>query len=134
VFSLTDSEAKRGVATHSSGNYGAALAFAAQLRDIPAHIVMPHNAPQVKRDAITGYGAHVVWCEPTQDDREATLKRVVDETGAVFVPPYNDARVIAGQGTTALELHADVPDLDRACHGSPLTSHPRRGRRTGCGR
>jgi threonine dehydratase len=112
VFSLANTEAERGVATHSSGNHGAALALAAQLRHIPAHIVMPHNAPQVKREAIAGYGAHIVECESTQADREATLKRVVDETGAVFVPPYNDARVIAGQGTTALELHADVPDLD----------------------
>lgn len=112
VFSLSDTEAARGVATHSSGNHGAALAFAAQLRAIPAHIVMPHHAPQVKRDAIAGYGATIIWCEPTQADREATLKRVVDATGAVFVPPYNDARVIAGQGTTALELLDDVPDLD----------------------
>jgi threonine dehydratase len=112
VFSLANTEAKRGVATHSSGNHGAALALAAQLRHIPAHIVMPHNAPQVKREAIAGYGAHIIECEPTQTDREATLKRAVDATGAVFVPPYNDARVIAGQGTTALELHADVPDLD----------------------
>jgi threonine dehydratase len=112
VFSLSNTEAERGVATHSSGNHGAALALAAQLRHIPAHIVMPHNAPQVKREAIAGYGAHIIECEATQADREATLKRVVDATGAVFVPPYNDARVIAGQGTTALELHADVPDLD----------------------
>lgn len=112
VFSLSDTEAQRGVATHSSGNHGAALAFAAQLRNIPAHIVMPHNVPQVKRDAIAGYGAHIIWCEPTQADREATVKRVVDETGAVFAHPSNDARVIAGQGTAALELHDDVPDLD----------------------
>ena len=112
VFSLSGTEAERGVATHSSGNHGAALALAAQLRHIPAHIVMPRNAPQVKREAIAGYGAHIIWCEPTQADREATLKRVADETGAVFVPPYNDPRVIAGQGTTALELHADVPELD----------------------
>ena len=125
VFSLADAEAARGVATHSSGNHGAALALAAQLRGIPAHIVMPNNAPQVKREAIAGYGAHIVWCEPTQADREATLKRVADETGAVFVPPYNDARVIAGQGTVALELHADAPDLDIALvpiGGGGLTS------------
>lgn len=112
VFSLSDTEAKRGVATHSSGNHGAALAFAAQLRHIPAHIVMPHNAPQVKREAIAGYDAHIIWCAPTQADREATIRRVVDETGAVFAHPSNDARVIAGQGTAALELHDDVPDLD----------------------
>lgn len=112
VFSLSDTEAKRGVATHSSGNHGAALALAARLRNIPAHIVMPHNAPQVKRDAIAGYGAHVTWCEPSQADREATVKRVVDETGAVFAHPSNDALVIAGQGTAALELLDDVPELD----------------------
>ena len=125
VFSLSDAEAARGVATHSSGNHGAALALAAQLRGIPAHIVMPNNAPQVKREAIAGYGANIVWCEPTQADREATLQRVADETGAVFVPPYNDARVIAGQGTAALELHADAPGLDMALvpiGGGGLTS------------
>ncbi len=112
VFSLSDTEAKRGVATHSSGNHGAALAHAAQLRNAPAHIVMPHNAPQVKRDAIAGYGAQVIWCEPTQAAREATVKRMVDETGVVFAYPSNDPLVIAGQGTAALELHADIPDLD----------------------
>ena len=125
VFSLTDVEAARGVATHSSGNHGAALALAAQLRGIPAHIVMPNNAPQVKREAIAGYGANIVECGSTQADREATLKRVADETGAVFVPPYNDVRVIAGQGTAALELHADAPGLDMALvpiGGGGLTS------------
>ena len=125
VFSLSDVEAARGVATHSSGNHGAALALAAQLRGIPAHIVMPNNAPQVKREAIAGYGANIVECDSTQADREATLKRVADETGAVFVPPYNDVRVIAGQGTAALELHADAPGLDMALvpiGGGGLTS------------
>ncbi len=112
VFSLSDAEAQRGVATHSSGNHGAALALAARLRNAPVHIVMPHNAPTVKRDAIAGYGAHITWCEPTQADRESTVKRVVEETGAVFAHPSNDALVIAGQGTSALELHTDVPDLD----------------------
>ncbi|ETW98334.1 MAG: serine/threonine dehydratase [Candidatus Entotheonella factor] len=112
VFSLSEADAQRGVATHSSGNHGAALAHAAQLRNIPAHIVMPHNVPQVKRDAIAGYGAHIIWCEPSQADREATVKRVVDETGAVFAHPSNDALVIAGQGTAALELLDDVSELD----------------------
>ncbi len=112
VFSLSEAEAQRGVATHSSGNHGAALALAAQLRNAPVHIVMPHNAPQVKREAIAGYGANIIWCEPTQTDREATVERVTAETGAVFAHPSNDARVIAGQGTAALELHADVPELD----------------------
>ena len=112
VFSLSDTEAARGVATHSSGNHGAALTLAAQIRNIPAHVVMPHNAPQVKRDAIAGYGANIVWCEATQADREATVKRVTDETGAVFVHPSNEALVIAGQGTAALEFLDDVPELD----------------------
>jgi threonine dehydratase len=112
VFSLTESEAQGGVATHSSGNHGAAVALAAQLRGIPAHIVMPHNAPEVKRAAVVGYGGRIIWCEPTQEAREATLARVVQETGATFIHPYNDPRVIAGQGTVALELLEDVPGLD----------------------
>lgn len=112
VFALSESEAKHGVATHSSGNHGAALTMAAELRGIPAHIVMPNNVPQVKRDAIAGYGAHITWCEPTQTDREATLERVVAETGAAFVHPSNEPLVIAGQGTIGLELLDDVPNLD----------------------
>ncbi|HEY7712653.1 MAG TPA: pyridoxal-phosphate dependent enzyme [Candidatus Entotheonella sp.] len=112
VFSLSDAEAQRGVATHSSGNHGAAVALAARLRGIPAHIVMPSNAPSVKRDAVAGYGGTIIWCEPTQEARESTLANVVAETGAMFIPPYNDARVIAGQGTAALEFLEDVPDLD----------------------
>jgi threonine dehydratase len=112
VWSLSDAEARRGVATHSSGNHGAAVALAARLRGIPAHIVMPSNAPSVKRDAVAGYGGAIIWCEPTQEARESTLANVVAETGATFIPPYNDARVIAGQGTAALEFLEDVPDLD----------------------
>jgi threonine dehydratase len=112
AFSLSDAEAQRGVATHSSGNHGAAVALAARLRGIPAHIVMPSNAPSVKRDAVAGYGGTIIWCEPTQEARESTLANVVAETGATFIPPYNDARVIAGQGTAALEFLEDVPDLD----------------------
>jgi threonine dehydratase len=112
VFSLSDAEAQRGVATHSSGNHGAAVALAARLRGIPALIVMPSNAPSVKRDAVAGYGGTIIWCEPTQEARESTLANVVAETGAMFIPPYNDARVIAGQGTAALEFLEDVPDLD----------------------
>jgi len=112
VFSLSDDEAGRGVATHSSGNHAAALALAAQLRGIEALIVMPKNAPQVKRDAVAGYGAKIVFCEPTLEARETTLAEVIEETGARFVHPYNDYRVIAGQGTAALELLEDVPALD----------------------
>ena len=112
VFALSEQEAQHGVATHSSGNHAAAVALAAQLRGIKAHIVMPDNAPAVKRAAVAGYGGTIVYCAPTLAAREATLERVVHDTGAVFIHPYNDARVVAGQGTAALELLTDVPDLD----------------------
>lgn len=112
VFALSATEAQRGVATHSSGNHAAAVALAARLRGIPAHIVMPENAPEVKKAAVAGYGGTIVYCAPTLAAREATLARVVQETGASFIHPYNDARVIAGQGTAALELLSAVPDLD----------------------
>jgi len=112
VFSLSDEEARYGVATHSSGNHAAAVALAARLRGIPAHIVMPDNAPAVKKAAVAGYGGTIVYCAPTLAARESTLERVVRETGATFIHPYNDARVIAGQGTAALELLTDVSDLD----------------------
>ena len=112
VMSLSDAEAEQGVATHSSGNHGAALALAARLRGIPARIVMPTNAPQSKKAAVAGYGGTIVYCEPTQEAREATLETVVRDTGAAFVHPYDNAKVIAGQGTAALELCAEVPQLD----------------------
>ena len=112
VMSLSDQEARRGVATHSSGNHAAALALAARLRGIAAHIVMPSSAPAVKRAAVEGYGARIVTCAPTQKARTATLAEVVAETGAVPVHSYDDARVIVGQGTAALELLAEAPDLD----------------------
>ena len=112
VMSLSDDEAKQGVATHSSGNHGAALALAARLRGVPARIVMPTNAPQSKKAAVAGYGGTIVYCEPTQEAREATLETVVRDTGAAFVHPYDNAKVIAGQGTAALELCAEVPQLD----------------------
>lgn len=112
VYSLTDEEAARGVSTHSSGNHAQALALAARMRGIPAYIVMPGNAPQVKKDAVAGYGGQITFCEPTLAARESTLARIVAETGAEVVHPYNDARVIAGQGTAALELLEEVPDLD----------------------
>ena len=112
VFGLSDQEAQHGVATHSSGNHAAAVALAARLRSVPAHIVMPDNAPAVKKAAVAGYGGSIVYCAPTLAAREATLERVVHETGATFIHPYNDARVVAGQGTAALELLTDVADLD----------------------
>ena len=112
VFSLSDAEAWHGVATHSSGNHAQALALAARLRGIPAHIVMPENAPVIKKRAVAGYGARITFCAPTLAARESTLDAVVAETGAAFIHPYNDERIIAGQATAARELLADVPDLD----------------------
>jgi threonine dehydratase len=112
VFSLTGEEAVRGVCTHSSGNHAQALALAARMRGIPAYIVMPNNAPLVKKNAVAGYGGQITFCAPTLEAREATLSRIYERTGANVVHPYNDERVIAGQGTAALELLEDVPDLD----------------------
>lgn len=112
VFSLSDREAEHGVATHSSGNHAQALALAARLRGIPAYIVMPSNAPAVKKAAVAGYGGQITYCEPTQQAREHTLQGILAETGATFIHPYEDRRVIAGQGTAALELLADTPGLD----------------------
>ena len=112
VYSLSDEEAARGVCTHSSGNHAAALALAARMRGIPAYIVMPNNAPSVKKNAVAGYGGLITFCEPTLEARESTLDRIRLETGANVVHPYNDERVITGQGTAVLELLEDVPDLD----------------------
>ena len=112
VFSLSEEGAASGVSTHSSGNHAQALALAAKLRGISAYIVMPDDAPAVKKDAVAGYGGKITFCEPTMEAREATLAKVIEETGSVLIHPYNDERVIAGQGTAALELLEDVPDLD----------------------
>ncbi|MBE0682641.1 MAG: pyridoxal-phosphate dependent enzyme [Anaerolineales bacterium] len=112
VFSLTEEEAVRGVCTHSSGNHAQALALAAKIRGIPAYIVMPNNAPLVKKNAVAGYGGQITFCEPTLEARESTLDRIRLDTGASVVHPYNDERVISGQGTAALELLEDVPVLD----------------------
>jgi threonine dehydratase len=112
VFSLTEAEAARGVATHSSGNHAAALARAAALRGIAAHIVMPRNASAPKQQAVAGYGGRIVLCEPTLAARESTCESVIAGTGATLVHPYNDYRIIAGQGTAAIELLEDIPDLD----------------------
>jgi threonine dehydratase len=112
VFSLPEEDANRGVATHSSGNHAAALSLAARLRGIQAHVVMPSTSRAVKRAAVSGYGGRIVLCEPTLAAREATLAEVVAQTGAAVVHPYNDPRVIAGQGTAALELLEDRQDLD----------------------
>jgi threonine dehydratase len=112
VYSLNDDEAKHGVCTHSSGNHAQALALAAKMRGIPAYIVMPSNAPQVKKDAVAGYGGQITYCEPTQQARESTLAKIAEGTGANVIHPYNDERVVAGQGTATLELLDEVPDLD----------------------
>jgi threonine dehydratase len=112
VFSLSDTEASKGVATHSSGNHAAALSRAAKLRAIPAYIVMPDNSPKAKQANVSRYGGKIFLCEPTLEAREATVARVMEETGATLVHPYNDLRVMAGQGTTAIELLEDHPDLD----------------------
>ena len=112
VWSLTDEEAARGVVTHSSGNHAQALALAAKMRGIPAYIVMPSNAPQVKKNAVAGYGGQITFCEPTLQARESTMESIRQSTGATVVHPYDNERVIAGQGTVALELLEDVPDLD----------------------
>ncbi|MFI4967827.1 MAG: pyridoxal-phosphate dependent enzyme [Gammaproteobacteria bacterium] len=112
VQSLTADAIGRGVATHSSGNHGAALALAARRRGMPACVVMPDNASAFKRRKVEEYGARIIYCEPTQAGREAALQRFVTESGAAVVHPYNDVAVMAGQGTAALELHAEVPGLD----------------------
>ncbi len=112
VFSLTEEEAANGVVTHSSGNHGQALAYAAQQRGIPCYVVMPSNAPEAKKAAVKGYGAVVTECEPTNSAREFAAKVKKQETGANFVPPFNDPRVISGQGTCALEIFEQVENLD----------------------
>ena len=112
VFSLSDDEAARGVATHSSGNHGTCLSYAAGRRGIPCTVVMPRTAPQAKKDAVKGYGGRVVLCEPSTSSREAVFAQVVAETGAEFVHPYNDPRVIAGQATCSAELIEQVEGLD----------------------
>ncbi|OOG27237.1 serine dehydratase [Thioalkalivibrio denitrificans] len=112
VHSLSEEQAAPGVATHSSGNHGQALALAARTRGIPAFVVMPRNVPAVKKAAVAGYGARVSYCEPSVQAREQALAAVVAETGATVIHPYNDYRIIAGQGTAALELLEEIPDLD----------------------
>lgn len=112
VFSLTDAEAAAGVVTHSSGNHAAAVARAAQLRGIPARIVMPTTAPQSKVRNVGSFGGWITFSEPSLTAREAACARVQRETGAVLVHPFDDLRVIAGQGTAALELLEDHPEID----------------------
>ncbi|MBL0134399.1 MAG: pyridoxal-phosphate dependent enzyme [Chitinophagaceae bacterium] len=112
VLSLTPEERSKGIATHSSGNHAQAIAFAARQTGVKAYIVMPDNSPSVKVNAVKGYGAEVHFCAPNQAAREATLQEIVDKTGAAFIHPYNDDRVITGQATAAKELIEDCAALD----------------------
>ena len=112
VFGLDDETAKKGVATHSSGNHALSLSYAAGRRGIPVTVVMPRTAPEAKKAAVRGYGGTVVECEPSTSSREAVFAEVVAASGAEFVHPYNDPRVIAGQATCSKELVEDIPDLD----------------------
>lgn len=112
VFSLSGEEAAKGVATHSSGNHAAALALAARMRGVPAYIVMPRTAPEIKKKAVAGYGGIITFCEPTLEARETTLARVAAETGATEVHPYDNFYVIAGQGTAAKELIEDAGEFE----------------------
>jgi threonine dehydratase len=112
VFSLSDSEASKGVATHSSGNHAQALSLAAKLRGVDAHVVMPKNSPKVKVAAVRKYGGQITFCEPTLAAREEALKMVVARTGATFIHPYDDVRVISGQATACKELAEEVEGLD----------------------
>ena len=111
-LSLSPAQLKNGIATHSSGNHAQALAYAAKTLGIQAYIVMPKSSPQVKIDAVRGYGANVIICESNQAAREAALDKVVAETGAEFIHPYDDYRVITGQATCVKELIEEVPDLE----------------------
>jgi threonine dehydratase len=112
VFGLPEEEAQRGVATHSSGNHALSLSYAAGRRGIPCHVVMPRTAPQAKKDAVVGYGGKITECEPSTSSREAVFAEVQAATGADFVHPYNDPRVIAGQATCSRELTEQVEGLD----------------------
>jgi len=112
IRALSPVVARRGVVTHSSGNHGQAVALAAQLRNIPAHIVMPNNAPTVKRQAVASYGGRIILCAPTLAAREETAQMVLEDTGGTLIHAYNHADVIAGQGTITLELLDALPELD----------------------
>ncbi len=112
TLSLSPAQLKNGIATHSSGNHAQALAYAAKTLGIKAYIVMPKSSPQVKVDAVRGYGAEVIICESNQAAREAALEKIVAETGAEFIHPYDDYRVITGQATCVKELIEEVPTLD----------------------
>jgi threonine dehydratase len=112
VFGLSDEDAKQGVATHSSGNHALSLSYAAGRRGIPCNVVMPRTAPQAKKDAVKGYGGIITECEPSTSSREEVFAQVQAKTGGDFVHPYNDPRVIAGQGTCSRELMEQTDGVD----------------------
>lgn len=112
ILSLTTEEKNKGVVTHSSGNHAAALALAARMNDVKAYIVMPDNAPVVKKNAVAGYGAEITFCKPTLQAREDTTREIMDKTGATLVHPYDNFNVICGQGTAALELLEEKADIE----------------------
>jgi threonine dehydratase len=112
VIQLTDEQKQKGVATHSSGNHAAALALAAKNAGIKAYVVMPENAPEIKKKAVKSYGAEITFCAPTLGARENTLEKVIENTGATFIHPYNNFNIVCGQGTAALELLSEHSDLD----------------------
>jgi threonine dehydratase len=112
VLSLTDEEKRKGVVTHSSGNHAAALALAARMNGVKANIVMPDNAPVVKKNAVAGYGAEITFCKPTLQAREENTRIIMERTGATLVHPYDNYNVICGQGTAALELLEEKNDLE----------------------
>lgn len=112
VLSLGEAELKKGVATHSSGNHAAALSLAAKLKNVPAYIVMPHTAPEIKKNGVAEHGAKITFCEPTLESREETLNKIVEETGAIFIHPFDNYSIIAGQATAAKEIYEEVDELD----------------------
>ena len=112
ILGLSDAEAARGVVTHSSGNHAGAVALAARARGTHATIIMPSNAPRIKKAAVLEYGGKIIECEPTVPARESTTAAFIAQTGAVLIHPYDDDRIVAGQGTAAVEFIEQVPDLD----------------------
>lgn len=112
VLSLGAEQKRKGVVTHSSGNHAAALALAARMNGVTARIVMPENAPVVKKNAVAGYGADITFCKPTLQAREQTTLAIIESTGSVLIHPYDNFNVICGQGTATLELLDEVGDLD----------------------
>lgn len=112
ALTLSKEQRKHGIATHSSGNHAQAIAYAASILGIKAYIVMPENAPPIKINAVKGYGAEIIFCKPSLESRESELKKVVQETSAYFIHPYNNYSVIAGQATASYEIYQEIPGLN----------------------